>query len=184
MTIVETITFLQSVDSCSLARAGTLETLSLCRARPNIKPVSKGSVLGPVSISGKTSYRKISWNLETTRLIVWIIPSLWDLTGTSAAVLHSSAACQISERSDNYIPISWLRDFTRSYNKTSYQILKQGPGRPRFNIRQDILLWDLVKSRSREIGSLNHCISLKFDRQHELPVKFQTIRQLEFWTRG
>ena len=70
ITMVETITFLQSVDSCSLARAGTLETLSLGRARPNVNPVSKGSVLGPVSISDKTSYRKISWNLEAARLIV------------------------------------------------------------------------------------------------------------------
>ena len=70
ITMVETITVLQSVDSCSLARAGTLETLSLGRARPNANPVSKGSVLGPVSISDKTSYRKISWNLEAARLIV------------------------------------------------------------------------------------------------------------------
>ena len=29
--------------------------------------------------------------------------------------------------------------------------------------RQDVLSWDLVKSRSREIGSLNYRIALKFD---------------------
>ena len=26
------------------------------------------------------------------------------------------------------VPISWLRDFTRSYEKTSFRILRQGPG--------------------------------------------------------
>ena len=43
--------------------------------------------LGPVSISDKTSYRKISWSLEAARLVVQIIASLWNLTGTSAALL-------------------------------------------------------------------------------------------------
>ena len=48
------------------------------------------------------------------------------------------SACQISKRYDNLIwstpgdlPISRLRDFTRSYNKTPYRILKRGPGRLR-----------------------------------------------------
>ena len=37
-------------------------------------------------------------------------------------------ACQISKRCDNLkIPISWLRDFTRSYEKTSFRILRRGP---------------------------------------------------------
>ena len=27
------------------------------------------------------------------------------------------------------VPISWLRDFTRSYEKTSFRILRRGPGR-------------------------------------------------------
>ena len=45
------------------------------------------SALGPVSISDKTSYRKILWSLEATRSVVEIIASLWNLTGTSAAVL-------------------------------------------------------------------------------------------------
>ena len=34
-------------------------------------------VLGPVSISDKTSYHKISWCLEATRFAVWIITSHW-----------------------------------------------------------------------------------------------------------
>ena len=38
-------------------------------------------------------------------------------------------ACQISQWYDNFkLPISRLRDFTRSYDKTSYRILKRGPG--------------------------------------------------------
>ena len=113
--MVQTITFLQSVDSCSLARAGTLETLSLGWARPNINPVSKGSVLGPVSISDKTSYRKISWNLETARLIVWIIASLWDFTGPSAAVLHRCLS--------NYIIIYQSRGFETSQDLTIRRLI-------------------------------------------------------------
>ena len=36
-------------------------------------------------------------------------------------------ACPISEPSGNSEYNSWLRDFTRSYDKTSYRILKPGP---------------------------------------------------------
>ena len=43
--------------------------------------------LGPVSIPDKTSYCKISWSLEAARFIFKIAQSLWNLTGTSAAVL-------------------------------------------------------------------------------------------------
>ena len=42
---------------------------------------------GPISISDETSHRKISWSLEAARWIVWVITSLWNLTGTPAAVL-------------------------------------------------------------------------------------------------
>ena len=40
--------------------------------------------LGPVSISDKTSYGKISWSLEATRLIIKITASLLNITGISA----------------------------------------------------------------------------------------------------
>ena len=43
--------------------------------------------LGLYSLSGKTSYRQISWSLEAARLGVIIITPLWNLTGTSAALL-------------------------------------------------------------------------------------------------
>ena len=42
---------------------------------------------GLYSLSGKTSYRPISWSLEAARLDVAMVVSLWNLTGTSAAVL-------------------------------------------------------------------------------------------------
>ena len=86
---------------------------------------------GPVSISDKTSYRKISWSIEATRSAVYIIVSLWNLTCTSAAVLPR---CLPNFRAIGLflIQISRHRDFMRSYDKTSYRILKRGPG-PRFN---------------------------------------------------
>ena len=43
------------------------------------------SNLGLYSLSGKTSYRQISWSLEAARLDVALVVSLWNLTGTSAA---------------------------------------------------------------------------------------------------
>ena len=42
---------------------------------------------GPVLISDKTSYHKISQSLEATRFVLRIVRSLWNLTGTSAALL-------------------------------------------------------------------------------------------------
>ena len=44
-------------------------------------------VLGPISISDKASYCNISQSIETARFLFRIIRSLWNLTGTSAAVL-------------------------------------------------------------------------------------------------
>ena len=43
--------------------------------------------LGLYSLSGKTSYRQISWSLEAARLSVIMIVSHWNLTGISAALL-------------------------------------------------------------------------------------------------
>ena len=43
--------------------------------------------LGLYSLSGKTSYRQISWSLEAARLDVAMVVSLWNVTGTSAAAL-------------------------------------------------------------------------------------------------
>ena len=43
--------------------------------------------LGLYSLSGKTSYRKISWSLEAAIFGFQHVQSLWNLTGTSAAML-------------------------------------------------------------------------------------------------
>ena len=40
-----------------------------------------------ITISDKTSYRKISWSLEVSRFVSRIVRSLWYLTSTSAALL-------------------------------------------------------------------------------------------------
>ena len=86
--------------------------------------------LGPVSISDKTSNRKISYSLEGARLGVKMLVSLRNLTGTSGAVLPR---CLSNFRAIGqfWIQISRLRNFVRSYDKTPYRILKRGPGRDR-----------------------------------------------------
>ena len=53
---------------------------------------------GPVSISYKTSYCKISQSLEAARFMFRIVRSLWNLTGTSAG----RCACQISKWCDDF----------------------------------------------------------------------------------
>ena len=85
------------------------------------------SCLGPVSISEKTSFRKISSSLEAARFVFRIVRSLWNLTGTSAAVLPMCLSNFKTIRQFK-VQISWLRDFTRSYEKTSFRILRRGPG--------------------------------------------------------
>ena len=82
---------------------------------------------GLYSLSGKTSYRQISWSLEAARLGVAMVVSLWNLTGTSAALLprylsNFRAIEKVKTR------ISRLRDFTRSCGKTSYSLVNRGPG--------------------------------------------------------
>ena len=69
------------------------------------------------NLTDKMSYRKISWSLEAARLVVQIIASLWNLTGTPGAVLPM---CLSNFRAIGqfYIQISRLRDFRRSYIKT------------------------------------------------------------------
>ena len=82
---------------------------------------------GPVSISEKTFFRKISLSLEAARFVIRIVRSLWNLTDTSAAVLPMCLSNFKAIRQFK-IPISWLRDFTRPYEKTSFRILRRCPG--------------------------------------------------------
>ena len=58
------------------------------------------------SLSGKTSYRQISWSLEATRLDVIIIVSLWNVTDISAANFRAIG--------NVWTRFSRLRDFMRS----------------------------------------------------------------------
>ena len=50
-------------------------------------PVDCPELQGPISISDKLSYCKISQSLEAARFVFRIVWSLWNLTGTSAAGL-------------------------------------------------------------------------------------------------
>ena len=82
---------------------------------------------GLYSLSGKTSYRQISWSLEAARMYVAMVVSLWNLTGTSVSVLpryvpNFRAIGKVQTR------ISRHRDFTRSCGKTSYRLVNRGPG--------------------------------------------------------
>ena len=88
---------------------------------------SAAIALGPVSISEKTSFRKISLSLETARLVFRIVRSLWNLTGTSAALLPMCLSNFKAIRRFK-VQISWLRDFTRSYEETYFRILRRCPG--------------------------------------------------------
>ena len=82
--------------------------------------------LGLYSLSGKTSYRKISWSLEAARFGFKLFQSLWNLAGTSAALLPR---CLSNFRAIRPLqrPISRLRDFTRFGGKTSYRLVNRGP---------------------------------------------------------
>ena len=117
--------------------------------------------LGPVSISEKTSFRKISWSLEVARFVFRIVRSLWNLTGTSAALLPMCLSKFKAIRQFK-VPISWLRDFTRSYDKMSFLILRRGPGRVIFVTSSGIIL-KLDFSKLNEVNfiiAIDKCISI------------------------
>ena len=77
---------------------------------------------GLYSLSGKTSYRKISWSLEAARFGFKLFQSLWNLAGTSAALLSNFRAIRPLQH-----PISRLRDFTRFGGKTYYRLVNRTP---------------------------------------------------------
>ena len=84
-------------------------------------------ILGLYSLSGKTSYRKISWSFEAARFGFKLFQSLWNLAGTSAALLPMCLSNFRAIRPLQH-PISWLRGFTRFGGKTSYRLVNRGPG--------------------------------------------------------
>ena len=79
------------------------------------------------AIATRTPLRKITWRFETARFVFRIVRSLWNLTSTLAAMLPM---CPSNFKAMRWfkLPISRLRDSMRSYDKTSYWILKRGPG--------------------------------------------------------
>ena len=81
---------------------------------------------GLYSLSGKTSYRKISWSLEAARFGFKLFQSLWNLVGTSAALLPRCLSNFRAIRPLQH-PISRLRDFTGFGGKTSYRLVNRGP---------------------------------------------------------
>ena len=87
---------------------------------------------GLYSLSGKTSYRKISWSLEAARFGFKLFQSLWNLAGTSAALLPRCLSNFRAIRPLQH-PISLLRDFTRFGGKTSYRLVNRGPSVDQFS---------------------------------------------------
>ena len=68
--------------------------------RIGAKSMNPASHLGLYSLSGRTSYRKISWSLAATRFGFRLFQSLCNLTNTLAAALPRCLF--ISERYDHY----------------------------------------------------------------------------------
>ena len=108
--------------------------------------------LGLYSLSGKTSYRKISWSLEAARFGFKLFQSLWNLAGTSAALLPRCLSNFIAIRPLQH-PISWLRDFTRFGGKTSYRLVNRGPGNRRSTCAIMIVTDTLVQNRRQCINN-------------------------------
>ena len=128
---------------------------------------------GLYSLSGKTSYRQISWSLEATRLDVIMVVWLWNLTGTSAAALPK---CLLNFRAIGKVQtrISRLRDFTRSYSKTSYRLVNRGPERQHNDHRStcscSIYSWCPVSVTSKV------CLHKLFPGQESFWVRTQSMR--------
>ena len=107
---------------------------------------------GLYSLSGKTSYPKISWSLEAARFGFKLFQSLWNLAGTSAALLPRCLSNFRAIRPLQH-PISRLRDFTRFGGKTSYRLVNRGPEKVLcWNIRSND--WKLLLRQSQFIEIL------------------------------
>ena len=76
------------------------------------------------SLSGKTSYCKISWNFESMKFDWRFFQSLWNLTGTSAAALPRCLSNCRAIWSLKH-PISRLRVFMGFGGKTSYRLVNR-----------------------------------------------------------
>ena len=90
-------------------------------------PHQSQTIQGLYSLSGRTSYRKISWSLEAARFGFIIFQSFWNLTSTSAVLLPM---CPLNFKSIRslYHPNLWLRNSQRFGGKTSYRLVNRSPG--------------------------------------------------------
>ena len=79
------------------------------------------------SLGGWTSYRNILWSLQAAGFQFWLVQSLWNLTGTSAATLPRCLSNFQPIRSLQH-PIAQLQYFTRYGGKTSYCLVNINPG--------------------------------------------------------
>ena len=68
----------------------------------------------------------LSWILEAARLDCYKTVSLWNLTGISAALPRCLSNFRAIEKV--WTQISRLWDLARSCGKTSYRLVKRGPG--------------------------------------------------------
>ena len=87
------------------------------------------------ALSGKTSYRKISWSLEAARFGFKLLQWLCNLAGTSAALLPRCLSNFRAIRPLQH-PISRLRDFTRFGGKTSDRLVNRGPAESHHSISE------------------------------------------------
>ena len=79
----------------------------------------------------------------SVRNSVRIVRSLWNLTGTSAAVLPMCLS-NFKTIWQFKVPISWLWVFTRSCEKTCFRILRRGPGSdPKLTQRSVCKVWSM-----------------------------------------
>ena len=90
-------------------------TFATIHEKHSLWPIIASSHQGPVSKSDKTSYRKVSQSLDAARFVFRIVRSIWNLAGTSAALLPRGAS-QISKRYEHFHTRSrayeTLRDLT------------------------------------------------------------------------
>ena len=102
------------------------------------------AVQGLFSLSGWTSYRKISWSLKAKRFGFRLFESLWNLTDTSATAMPNCLSYLIAILSSQH-PILRLWNFTRFGRKTSCRLVNRGLGSNRKHncglSHDDVMTW-------------------------------------------
>ena len=118
-----------------------------------------------------------SRDLEKNRFVVLIVASLWNLTGTSTAVLPR---CMSNFRAIGQfqIQISQLRNFPRSYIETSYRLLKQSPD---CLCASDVMMTSSNGSIFRVTVPLCGEFSGEFSAQRPVTRSFDVFHDLNGW---